>query len=219
MTELTSTGPLSTCAGRARFSSPLTIFAARNVWRSIFSSTLVFGSSGSAPCISICAKLEMPVSGVLTSCATPAASNPIDAIFSDICSCSSSCTRVEMSSTMSIVPAMAPSESRSGVVATFTSRRRGGSCRVGERHAIEGGAFRRLASVRTAATSKKPESNSSSSRPVDRLLVADAVELFEPTIPAHHPVVAIEYGDTVVQRLEDVLAELAHAVELIGLDA
>ena len=130
MTALMSTGPLSTCAGRARFSSPLTIFAARNVCRSIFSSTFVVGSSGSAPSSSICVKLEMPVSGVLTSCATPAASRPIDAIFSEICSCSSSCTRVEMSSMMTIVPAIAPSESRSGVVARLTSSRRGGSCRV-----------------------------------------------------------------------------------------
>ena len=40
MTALRSTGPLSTCAGRARLSRPLTIFAARNVCRSIFSSTL-----------------------------------------------------------------------------------------------------------------------------------------------------------------------------------
>ena len=46
-TALMSHGPLSTCAGRARFSSPLTIFAARNVCRSIFSSTCVDGSSGS----------------------------------------------------------------------------------------------------------------------------------------------------------------------------
>ena len=82
------------------------------------------GSSGSACCSSICVKLEMPVSGVLTSCATPAASRPIDAIFSEICSCSSSCTRLEMSSMTRMVPAIAPSESRSGVVATLTSSRR-----------------------------------------------------------------------------------------------
>ena len=72
----------------------------------------------------------MPVSGVFTSCATPAASSPIDAIFSEICSCSSSCTRVEMSSMITMLPAIAPSESRSGVVATLTSSRRVPSCRV-----------------------------------------------------------------------------------------
>ena len=58
------------------------------------------------------------------------ASNPIEAIFSEIWSCSSSCTRAEMSSTITIVPAIAPSESRSGVVATFTSSRRDWSWRV-----------------------------------------------------------------------------------------
>ena len=60
ITALTSTAPLSVCAGRARLRRPLTIFAARNVCRSIFSSTFVLGSSGSAPCRSICVKLEMP---------------------------------------------------------------------------------------------------------------------------------------------------------------
>ena len=48
------------------------------------SSSRVCGSCGSAPSSSICVKLEIPVSGVLTSCATPAASKPIDAIFSEI---------------------------------------------------------------------------------------------------------------------------------------
>ena len=48
----------------------------------------------------------MPVSGVLTSCATPAASKPIDAIFSEICSCSSSRTRSVTSSMSKIVPAV-----------------------------------------------------------------------------------------------------------------
>jgi hypothetical protein len=62
---------------------------------------------------------------------TPAASRPIDAIFSEICSCSSSCTRLEMSSMTRMVPATAPSESRSGVVATLTSSRRDVSWRVG----------------------------------------------------------------------------------------
>ncbi len=59
---------------------------------------------GSARSSSIWVKLEMPVSGVFTSCATPAASRPIEAIFSEICSCSSSWTREVMSSMSTIVP-------------------------------------------------------------------------------------------------------------------
>ncbi len=69
MTALTSTSirSLDAVAGRDRFSRPFTILAARKVWRSIFSSRTVFGSCGSAPSSSIWVKLEMPVSGVLTS--------------------------------------------------------------------------------------------------------------------------------------------------------
>ena len=107
MTALRSTGPRSLALGppwRDRCSSPLTIFAARNVWRSIFSSSFVRWSAGSAPSSSICVKLAMPVSGVLTSCATPAASRPMDAIFSDTCSCFSSSTRAVMSSRISTEP-------------------------------------------------------------------------------------------------------------------
>ena len=111
--------------GRDRLSRPLTILAARNVWRSIFSRSRVRGSSGSAPCSSICVKLEMPVSGVFTSCATPAASSPIDAIFSEICSCSSSCTRAVTSCRMTTVPTVttsSPWDARSGTTATLTRR-------------------------------------------------------------------------------------------------
>ena len=52
MTALRSTGARSVAAWpprRDRLSRPLTIFAARNVCRSIFSSSCVCGSSGSAP--------------------------------------------------------------------------------------------------------------------------------------------------------------------------
>ena len=131
MTAFTSSGARSDDAstGRERLSSPLTILAARNVCRSIFSSSRVRGSSGSAPSRSICVKLEIPVSGVLTSCATPAASRPIDAIFSEICSCSSSCTRAVTSSTMTIVPAppsAAASAARSGTADALIDQRRSG---------------------------------------------------------------------------------------------
>ena len=66
----------------------------------------------------------MPVSGVFTSCATPAASRPIDAILSEICSCSSSCARWVTSSTMMTVPASPPpwpETDWSGTVVTLTS--------------------------------------------------------------------------------------------------
>ena len=152
MTTFTSTGARSdtaACAGRDRFNSPLTIFAARNVCRSIFSSSRVFGSCGSAPSSSICVKLEIPVSGVLTSWATPAASRPIDAIFSEICSCSSSCTRTVTSSMITIEPtvvAPAGSTARSGITAALTMNCRSSpACTTGERHARQRGAGWRIA--------------------------------------------------------------------------
>ncbi len=65
------------------------------------------------------------MSGVFTSWATPAASSPIEAIFSEIWSCSSSFTRAVVSSTITIVPATLPSGVRSGATAAFTSSARG----------------------------------------------------------------------------------------------
>ena len=71
-------------------------------------------------------KLEMPVSGVFTSWATPAASRPIDAILSEICSCSSSCARAVTSSTMMTVPLSSrppPESDCNGTVVMLTSVR------------------------------------------------------------------------------------------------
>ena len=148
-------------AGRARFSRLLTILAARNVWRSIFSSSLVCGSSGSDRSSSICVKLEMPVSGVLTSCATPAASRPIAAIFSDICSCSSSWARSVMSSMITIVPATCrPSASRSGATATFTSSRAAARAARRERHPEERRAFGRSAGAARSISRTAPSNSS-----------------------------------------------------------
>ena len=48
--------------------------------------------------------------------------------------------------------------------------------------------------------------------------MADAVQLFEPAVPAHDPIVAVDDREPVVQRLQDVLAELAQPLELVGLD-
>ena len=216
MTALMSHGPLSICAGRARFSRPLTIFAARNVCRSIFSSTLVRGSSGWAPSRSICVKLEMPVSGVLTSWATPAASRPIDAIFSEICSCSSSWTLVEMSSTMTIVPVIASCASRSGVAATLTSSAARAVVPRRQRHAVIG---RPLGGLDGAGAEHLDNRTVEQlvERAADGVLVPHAVELFQLAVPADDSAVAIEHRQPVVQRLENVLAELTHAIDLVGL--
>ena len=118
---------------------------------------------------------------------------------------------------ITMVPAIAPSESRSGVVATLTSSRRAVAWRVGERHAVERRAFGRLAPRRAQHLEEARIEDLLEPAP-DRLFVAHAVQLFEAAVPAHDAVVAIDDREAVVERLEDVLAELAHPLELVGLD-
>src|SRR6478672_4652375 len=86
-----------------------------------------------------------------------------------------------------------------------------------ERHAIEGRALGRFAPGRTKHL-EEPGLEDLVETAGDRLLVADAVELLQPAVPPHDAIVAIHDRQTVVQRLENVLAELAHAFELVGLD-
>ena len=53
--------------------------------------------------------------------------------------------------------------------------------------------------------------------PRDGVLVPQAVQFLEPAVPPDDPVVAVDDGEAVVQRFEDVLAEFTHALELIRL--
>src|SRR6267143_1398147 len=78
MILFTSTSANSAPLMREKFSRLLTISEARNVCRVIFSSRPAFCGSDCNCFESICVYEEMTASGVLTSCATPAASSPID---------------------------------------------------------------------------------------------------------------------------------------------
>src|SRR3982751_6637317 len=84
------------------------------------------------------------------------------------------------------------------------------------RDAVVGGAFRR-AGRGAADHADDLRVEELVERLADGILVADAVELLELAVPPHHFAVAIEDREAVVERLEDVLAELAHALELVGL--
>ena len=112
----------------------------------------------------------MPVSGVLTSCATPAASRPIDAIFSEICSCSSSRTRSVMSSMSRMRPdhrRRRPMAFCSGTSVALTSSRAESACARRQRHAIERGAVRMLVPRGAAAPRRTARRTSSASvRPI-----------------------------------------------------
>ena len=161
----------------------------------------------------------MPVSGVLTSCATPAASTPIDAIFSDSCSCSTSRTRSVMFSISRIVPAtIAASSSR----ALERHRRhvdqqpRRVFVAPGERHAEQ----RRSAGILAALGAQRFDERRLEhvgERAVDGVGPRHAVERFERAVPADNPLAPVEHDQPVVERFEDVLVELAQAVELFRL--
>ena len=65
------------------------MFVARSACVRTFCSNACFGSFSFSMPSSICVYDETPVKGVFTSCATPAASKPIDESFSRCCNCSS----------------------------------------------------------------------------------------------------------------------------------
>src|SRR5918999_2304055 len=54
--------------------------------------------------------------------------------------------------------------------------------------------------------------------PSNGVLVPRAVKLLEAAVPADDSIVAIDDGEAIVQRLEDILAELPHALQLVRLD-
>ncbi len=55
-------------------------------------------------------------------------------------------------------------------------------------------------------------------QPADRCLAGDAVKALQRTVPADDPLVHVEHHQSIVERLEDVLVELAHPPELFGLE-
>src|SRR6266849_3959058 len=54
-------------------------------------------------------------------------------------------------------------------------------------------------------------------RAPDRRLPRKPVEAFERAIPPDDPLPRVEHDEPIVERLEDVVVELAHAAELLGL--
>ena len=174
-------------------------------------------------------KLEIPVSGVFTSCATPAASSPIDAIFSEICSCSSRCTRSVMSSSSRIVPAAAIPRMAAlqghGCRVHKELRGRGRRRRrfpriasAGQRHPVERCAVgvvqpRRPQARRRTARRRHPASR----RPI-AFGPRHTVEALERPIPPDDSLVHVEHDEPIVERFENVLVELAHPAEFLGLE-
>ena len=122
MTRFRSTLLNSELDVREKFSRLLTISEARKVCFVIFSSSSAFFGSPFTCFESICAYDEITASGVLTSCATPAASSPMDDSFSACESCDSSSMRSVMSSTMIRRPMTVKSLLTSGAMAMLVTR-------------------------------------------------------------------------------------------------
>ncbi len=120
--SLRETGPSSVVWTRAKLSRFWTISEARKHWLSIFLSMPWWGWLWPVSSMSIWVKLLMPVSGVFTSWATPAAMRPSDESFSAWSNWVSSCTRAVMSSNTSSVPATCPVSLTNGLTVKFTKR-------------------------------------------------------------------------------------------------
>ena len=52
----------------------------------------------------------------------------------------------------------------------------------------------------------------------DRIGARNAVKAFERTVPADDPLVGVEHHEPIVERFEDVLVELAHPAQFLGLE-
>ena len=160
----------------------------------------------------------MPVSGVLTSWATPAASSPSEAMRSETRSCSSRCARAVTSSNMTMVPAHSrPGIGSSGTVVMFTSSAVRAAAARTQRHAVLGAAVGRGGSGRLHRRDHR-RVEQHLERPAYRLAAAQPVDALERVVPAHHRAVAADHEQAVVERLEDVLVEHPQPIELRGLD-
>ena len=113
-----------------------------------------------------------------------------------------------------------PSAARSGTTAALTISVRpspgAAAVRAARATASRRRAYRaapRGAPRRTARRTPRP-----ARRPDRRRAARHAVQRFERAVPAHDPVVEVEHQQAVVERLEDVLVELAHPIELVGLE-
>ena len=163
----------------------------------------------------------MPVSGVLTSCATPAASRPIAAIFSDSRSCSSRFARSVMSSMTMIQPACAPSGVWNGAIAGVDEQRR--ACvAVRRRRAARDRASCPRGDSRRAATSVSTNGRlNSAAEPAARApgrgrrRRALPARRFQRSTRSSRSTTTSAVGE----RLDDAVAELAEPLDLVRLAA
>ena len=169
-------------------------------------------------------KLEIPVSGVLTSCATPAASRPSDAIFSEICSCSS--RRDAIGHVLD-----EQNRSRHGAWTARILQRHGrrvdeqagtfpvaGQGDPAEQRHLEQRRAARMVPARGAERLDERPVEYLDERSADRVGSRHAVEGFERVVPADDALVGVEHHQPIVERFENVVVELAHPPEFLRLE-
>ena len=108
---------------------------------------------------------------------------------------------------MTMVPTISAAESRSGVAPDVDQQPARRIVPRRHRDPVVGGAFRRF---RRGAANHPDDAGVEQcvERLADRGLVAHAVQFLHLAVPPHDVAVAVEHRESVVQRLENVLAEL-----------
>ena len=194
------------------------ILAARKVCFSIFSSSggprVV--ASRSARAASGC-RTRCRSRGVFTSWATPAASRPMEAIFSECWSCSSRRMRTVTSSRIRMVPRRSPEPTWKGATETFTRSARPSAAGQVQLVDVRGLLVARPApGCRAAPPGRRPGRPRRGCGP-STSRAAGAVERLHGAVPAHDPAVEVEDEDAGVHALEDVLVVLGEPLQLVRL--
>ena len=161
-------------------------------------------------------KLEMPVSGVFTSWATPAASKPIDAIFSEILQ-----LLLQLNSGRDILD---DDDGADRCVTGVVGLAQWDDSGVDDQRVVSLDAARVERDPRQRRTRRRITTGGTNrldelavehilERATVRLVMRDAIQRRQSRVPSHHPVIQIDDEQAIVERLEDVLVEGTHPID------
>ena len=157
----------------------------------------------------------MPVSGVFTSWATPAASRPMEAIFSECWSCSSRRTRAVTSSRIRMVPQPLARAHLEGGHRDVDHQ--AAPVGRGQVQLVDVGDLLVLAEHQAAAQRLQEGRGEDLVEGAAQDLVAPlAVERLHGAVPAHDLALEVEHQDARVHALQDVLVVLGEALQLLA---
>ncbi len=162
---------------------------------------------------SICAYDEITASGVLISCATPAASRPMELSLSACASCDSSDTRSVMSSTRMMRPTETKSRDSSGATAMLAVRC--SPARVVSAELVK--VMHALLVAETVNRIDKFRRENGAKCLAQRLGAAQRVHRLHLRIPALDAIVEVDRKNAHVDRFDNVFVEFLQALELADL--